>query len=118
VEGFQSVTGPVLVAAFGLLIVVAMVLYWRRKDRTTAAAWSRDEIATIVERVYVTGWGVFWGLVLALDCTISIVASMAATTIFQQIAAGVSLIGGAVIAGLGVALGRRRTYTVYRSRQD
>lgn len=73
------------------------------------------EIATIEEDVRLTGWGVFSLMLLILSVAFTAFAGMAAKTVFQQIEAGVSMIASLLLFGLGVALGRRRTYRIYRS---
>jgi hypothetical protein len=49
-------------------------------------------------------------LLLILTVIATVFAYSQATTVFQQIEAGVSLIGGCILFGLGTALGRSRTY--------
>ncbi len=76
-----------------------------------------EVIATIEEEVRLTAWGVISLILLILSVIGSLMVSAGATTVFQQIEAGVSLISGLLLFGLGVALGRRRTYRVVRSGQ-
>lgn len=76
---------------------------------------SGEVIATIEEEVRLTGWGAISLILLILTVIGSLIISAGATTVFQQIEAGVSLISGLLLFGLGVALGRRRTYRVVRA---
>jgi hypothetical protein len=45
----------------------------------------------------------------------SSISYLMVTTVFQQIEVSVSMISGLILFGLGAALGRRRTYRIYRS---
>lgn len=76
---------------------------------------SGEVIATIEEEVRLTAWGAISLILLILTVIGSLIISTGATTVFQQIEVGVSLISGLLLFGLGVALGRRRTYRVVRA---
>jgi hypothetical protein len=65
-------------------------------------------MAVIAERVETTGGGRLCILLLILIVIGTVFAYLQATTVFQQIEAGVSFIGGCILFGLGVALGRSR----------
>jgi nucleoside permease NupC len=99
-----------------LAVLIAAALYYQRRRRRdeTDELISR-ELAVITERIDTTAGGAISGLLLTLSVIAALFEYGAATTVFQQITAGVTLIGGMALFGLGVAMGRRRTYTIYRS---
>jgi len=84
--------------------------------RRADAEWRQaNEIAFIVEESNLTPLGVVWLMVFVVWTLISFAGGAAATTVFQQIAAGVSWIGALLVFGFTFMTCRRRTYTVYRS---
>jgi hypothetical protein len=85
------------------------------KREAEAMRLAESEIATIVERSELTGWGALWTVVFVIAAIVSFAGGTAATTVFQQIAAGVSWIGTLILFGLAFTTCRRRTYTIYRS---
>jgi hypothetical protein len=114
-----------LVAAVGLLIYVV----WRylhdrqiekhgQRHETPArvqAAGPEVEIAVIKEEIEITSWGNFSRIALAIAIVIETFGVLGASNYFQAIQAGVAFIGSAILFGLGVALGRKRTYRIYRT---
>jgi hypothetical protein len=102
-------------------VFIAIVGIWfalgvaAQKRSERMAALQDRELAVIVERVEVTVGGSLCTLLLIVTIIGTIFAYSKATTVFQQIEAGVSLIGGCILFGLGTALGRSRTYRIYRS---
>jgi cytochrome b561 len=112
-------------AVIGFLTVVAIVIVvivLALRERVTlrkqnASQLQARELAKITEEISMTGWGGFCVVMLVLTVAGSIGSYAAAKTVFQQIEAGVSLMAGLILFGLGSALGRRRTYTIYRSEQ-
>jgi NO-binding membrane sensor protein with MHYT domain len=73
------------------------------------------ELAVIIEHATMTGGGAICVFLLVITLAASVFSLIAATTIFQQIEAGLFLLVGCVLFGLGIALGHKRTYRVYRS---
>ena len=110
-----------VLALVGIGVVIVIIGLWfawtttsRRRNERMATLRER-EMAVIVERVETTGGGRLCTLLLIFAVIGTVFAYSQATTVFQQIEAGVSFIGGCILFGLGTALGRSRTYRVYRS---
>lgn len=103
------------------IVVLCMVITFALSRRANRQRRTRDEelaareLATIVEEIQITAGGVICFILLIGTIVLAISAYSTAATVFQQIEAGVSLIAGCILWGLGVALGRRRTYRIYRS---
>jgi hypothetical protein len=114
----QEVRGAV---ALGVAVVVALVVMVYRgvfvmpRRRRLAEALASRELANIVEETTPTTWGGFCIGMIVVTAIGSFLAFAAATTVFQQIEAGVVWIGGTIMFGIGAALNQKRTYTVYRS---
>jgi len=89
------------------------------KRMNSFAGWQRRiaarELANIVEEVTPTTWGSFCIGMVVLTAIGAFFAFSAATTVFQQIEAGVVWIGGTIMFGIGAMMNQKRTYTVYRS---
>ncbi|AVT76598.1 hypothetical protein RPPS3_25350 [Rhodopseudomonas palustris] len=112
-ENESIVAGLVFFAIF--VVVPAIVLARREWAYRRQEAQAGQEAAVIIEHVRMTWVGIVSLMLLVLTVIGAIVAYIAARTEFQQVQAGVSLIGSVLLFGLGVALGRRRTYRVLRS---
>lgn len=106
--------GAVAIVLIGLAVNAAMMI---RRRREAERALQARELAVMVEDVRITGGGAICWVALAITVFGAIAGYNAAKTVFQQIEAGVSLIAGVMLFGLGAALGRRRTYRIYRSEQ-
>jgi hypothetical protein len=85
------------------------------KEQEKPRAVEMRELAVMVEHVESTAVGNICGVLLVITLFFSMFGYSVATTIFQQIEAGVSLMAGVLLFGLGVVLGRKRTYRIYRS---
>jgi hypothetical protein len=71
-------------------------------------------IASIDETTVFSGGGVFAMVMLVLTQTIGLFALLGSTNIFQQLMAGVMIISGTLLWGIGVIIGRKRSYVVRR----
>jgi hypothetical protein len=111
----QAIIGFSIVAV-GIAVVILIlreraVFRWPRE-----AALAAREPAVIVRDTQVTSGGVICFTLLILTVASTIFAYSRAITVFQQIEADVSLISGSsILFGLGVALGRKRTFRIYPS---
>lgn len=105
-------SGPVLLL---LAALIGLAIWKERRRRVRQRALEARELAVIIEEVATTGGGNISFAMLVLTVLGSIAVFGGAKTVFQEIAAGVLLIAGAILFGLGVALGRTRTYRIYRS---
>lgn len=100
-------------AAAGGAVVVAVLL--------TAMRWRhiaqpvKPPLATIEERISFTAVGIVSLLLLILHNAAVVIWLAKSTTVIHEAAIGTMWIGGNVLWGLGVALGRRRTYRIDRA---
>jgi hypothetical protein len=76
------------------------------------------EIATIEEIVKRTPFGTFCLFLLILNAAFNFLAFVVDNSAVRQAAFGALLTGGTILFGLGVVLGRVRTYIVYREVPD
>lgn len=90
----------------------------RLRDQEVAIAASLEsrELAVMVEDVKTTRFGAFCIVMLVVNVFVTWLSYTSAQTVFQQIQIGVALIASTMLFGLGAALGRRRTYRIYRSK--
>jgi hypothetical protein len=105
----------IILATIVLLFVGLLLARPLMRRRQENAVLARQETAVIVEQVRSTVGGAISAFFLLLTWVASIVVYAASNTVFQQIEAGVALVAGTILCGLGVALGRRRTYRIYKS---
>jgi hypothetical protein len=109
-----------LLAIACLIGILALVSNWMtsKSDGPSEAAalvqFEPDPEAIIREEIEITGWGWLSRVLLVLAVIVSAVTMADARNILQQIYAGVGFLGSAIVFGLGIALGRKRTYRVYR----
>jgi hypothetical protein len=108
------------VLAIGLLIVFIVV---ERRDKALKATQAKQiqnpsprfaVSARIEEDVATTPGGNICGFFLVVTILVSAVIFGVAETVFGQIEAGLFLIAGTLLFGLGIVLGRKRTYVVYQ----
>lgn len=101
------------------IIVVAAILYFAvegrdaRLKREAAAYVPPRQVAIIEGTSKLTDAGQLCAVLLVFSILVSMVLYAQATTVFQQIQAGVAMITGILLFGLGVALLRKSTYTVF-----
>ena len=99
----------------GIAVLIAAVVIALLVQRAVAQALAARELANIVEEVTPTTCGSFCIGMIVLTAIGAFFAFSAATTVFQQIEAGVAWIGGTIMFGIGAMMNQKRTYTVYRS---
>lgn len=116
----QDYVAGLILAGFAIIIIglVLNAMVGARRRREQFDALKQREFAVMVEEVNSTGWGAFCIMMLVLTVLASVFGYNVAKTVFQQIEAGVTLIAGLILFGLGAALGRRRSYRLYRSEQS
>jgi hypothetical protein len=116
---FSNQEAGIAALAIAVGIAVLALIYKRvfitPRRRALADALAARELANIVEEVTPTTWGSFCIGMIVLTAIGSFFAFSAATTVFQQIEAGVVWIGGTIMFGIGAMMNQKRTYTVYRS---
>ena len=113
------------IAEYGLALFFALVialLVWRLRQHVSAQRQETEklrtrELAVMEEQIRLTMGGAICWVLLFVSVAVSIGAYSRAVNILQQIEAGVSLMAGILLFGLGAALGRRRVYRIYRSEQ-
>ncbi|MGY2988707.1 hypothetical protein [Bradyrhizobium sp. USDA 4508] len=107
------------IAGVLLLIIIACILFLaverrdKRLKQDTVSYKPTPKIAVIEVQSTLTGGGQFCAVMLALSIFASVSLYLAATTVFLQIQAGVAMIAGILLFGLGIALCRTTTYTVF-----
>lgn len=107
------------VAGVLFIIIVACILFLavERRDKQLkqdAASYKPPpRIAVIEVQSKLTGGGQFCVVMLALTILVSISLYREATTVFLQIHAGIAMIAGTLLSGLGIAVCRKTTYTVF-----
>jgi hypothetical protein len=109
--------GVLIVLGIVVILIVATVVGKKRivKEPEKPREIEMREFAVMVEKIESTAGGTICGVLLFITLFFSLLGYSAATTVFQQIEAGVSLMAGILLFGLGVVLGRKRTYRIYRS---
>jgi hypothetical protein len=114
---FPILIGVVSAVILGATIGIVAAIRQRVVARRQQEAFLRvREVATIVEKVRMTGAGSICWFLLGTSALFWCVAYYSAETVAQQVGLGVLLAVSLSIFGLGAALGRRRTYTVYQHR--
>jgi len=76
---------------------------------------AREEMAVIEEEISLTSWGKVSRLCLVLSVLWTFYVFAAAKSLVEQVGASSILYVGLLVFGAGMALGRRRTYRVYRT---
>jgi uncharacterized membrane protein len=103
----------------GGLILLAAICYaldrFNKRAQQEREAQSETEIATIVERSDLTGFGALWTVVFFMATVVSFIGGVFSSTVFQQIEASLSSIANLILFGVAFAVLRRRTYKIYRS---
>lgn len=95
------------------LVVLAAAVYAIRRMRPEKPQMNA-EIARIYEEVLTTGGGTFCMIMLVLHQIGALFSFLKTSSVIQETALAAIWIGGNVLWGLGVALGRRRIYVVTR----
>ncbi|MDN4982291.1 hypothetical protein QY049_03515 [Bradyrhizobium sp. WYCCWR 13022] len=114
--GGVTVGSMLLVVVVAALAIFLLVKIFREREKAIArrdAIAAMTEIGAVAEEFRITGWGWFSRAALVFSILLSIYAMDDARNVLQQILASVGLISSAIIFGVGMILGRRRTYRVY-----
>lgn len=115
----QSLLGYILFGGILLAILVTIAVELRKRSRRAEefGHWrEHNELATIRETIVLTSGGGLALVLMVLHNILIVVTFFTARTVLQETVMLLGWIGGNLLLGLGVALGRRRTYTAYRGR--
>lgn len=108
------VSAVILGAAAALVVAMRQRAAARREEEAFLRV---RKVATIVEEIRITGAGrMSWLLLGSTAFFLCVSYYYSVETVDQRVGLGVLLVFGLFIFGLGAALGRRRTYTVYQHR--
>jgi hypothetical protein len=115
--GVRFLIALIFVAIVAAAIVVA--IRWLRPSKQIKVDYVPPpppiEIASIVEHETFSAGGAFAILFLILSNIVAIFTFATASNILQQNVAMLGWIGWNILWGVGAIIGRRRTYTVYRT---
>lgn len=106
------------IAVIVVLIVILIIAMLRRDQqrRDRDAEMASREIAIIIEERALSGFGGICVFLLISSIVVALFSYGRASTVFQQIEAGVGLIASTVVFATGAILGMRSNYRVLRSR--
>ncbi len=107
------VSAVVLGAVIGIIFALRQRVAARRRQEELLRI---REVATIIENVRTTAAGRICWFLLGSTALLSCAGYYYADAVSQKTGLGVLLVVCLSIFGLGAALGRRRTYTVYQHR--
>lgn len=108
-----GIVGTVAVLA-GLVV---LALFWRAREKRKIIIKTRDEIARIEEITLATAGGTLAMLLLVLHNAGMLAIFMGTKNAIQEASLGTLWIAGNVLWGIGVIVGRKRTYVVTRDIQ-
>jgi hypothetical protein len=100
--------------------VIALFIAIERRQRRLKGAPAQIpapkvfQSGLIEEDVKVSAGGIVCTVLLAFTIVVSVIVVAVSSTVFGQIEAGLFLIWGTLIFGLGIALGREKSYRVYQ----
>lgn len=122
-DDLQRLVGAVAFAVVFFVLtagIVSAVRAWKRvpKARGTSRPEPDIPIAIIEEKIVMTTGGEVAVIMMLLNVLLCVFWFLIAKTIVEQAAAGAVFTGGAVMWGVCIICGRRRTYLVRRGPQS
>lgn len=102
-------------AALLVAAVLGLAIWKSRREAAKRRDLKERELAVMVEETSITFGGMVSGAMLALTILASISLFAAAKSAIHEIEAAVVLLAGSVLCGMGIVLGRTRSYRIYRS---
>ena len=112
---------PDVRSAILIALLAAFILPWlyylliARRDGLRQDAKSQEtSLAVIREKVEFTGWGLLSAIMVVINTAAATAWWQTTISAPQEAVVALIWLGGTAFFGLGAALGRRRTYTVFR----
>jgi sterol desaturase/sphingolipid hydroxylase (fatty acid hydroxylase superfamily) len=110
----------IALVVLGVIIaaIVVVIIRWRSSRRVNVSYVPPEppvEIARIVEHQTFSAGGAFAVVLLVVSNLIAVVTYASASNILQQNVAMLGWIGWNILWGVGAIIGRKRTYTVFRT---
>jgi hypothetical protein len=111
----KQYVGPAILIGLVLIAIVGIVTTMLRgRNEYRRNGPPLVETGYIKEESSLTAGGALSLVALIINLIVCGLFASAAQTVFQEIEIGVAFLGGNMLWGLGVAVGRRRTYRTYR----
>jgi hypothetical protein len=110
----------IALVVLGVIIaaIVVVIIRWRSSRRVNVSYVPPEppvEIARIVEHQTFSAGGAFAVVLLVVSNLIAVVTYASASNILQENVAMLGWIGWNILWGVGAIIGRKRTYTVFRT---
>jgi hypothetical protein len=98
----------------GVVFAVIIILRWLNERNRERDKLKPAPTASIEEKVTATAFGQFCMFLLGVTAFVTTLMFIGAKTVFNEMEAGIFLIAGTLLFGLGIAIGRTRSYAVYQ----